>query len=96
MEYLQIAEKLGVTPHTLSRWMGGHRFPSKDSMLTIELELEWPIDDQMAAYNEDCPEGKPGEYGRQLREFLKTRWGVIPYGEEVPGGGPRREYEPKP
>lgn len=76
----QIAEKLGVDPVTLSRWLNGHRFPSKDMMLRIELELGWSITEQMEAFNWDCPEGKPGEFGRQFKVFLEKEWEVIPRG----------------
>lgn len=74
----QIAEKLGVTPVTLSRWLNGHRFPRKDTMLRIELELGWSITKQMKAFNLDCPGGAEGEYGRQFKDFLQKKWNVRP------------------
>lgn len=78
MENREIAEKLGVAPVTLSRWLNGHRFPGKDAMLRIELELKWSIADQMAAFNVDLPDGRPGEYGRQFKQYLEKEWEVTP------------------
>jgi len=77
MEYQQIAEKLGVHPVTLSKWLNGHRSPSKTSMLLIKEKLGWSIEDQMAAYNE-LREDDPTKdmYGPRFKEFLRDKHNV--------------------
>lgn len=83
MEFQQISEKLGVNRATLFHWMSGRRSPSKETMLRIEEELGWPVEQQMNAYNtvikgEVGPTGKPkDDYGAQLRDFLERKFDCI-------------------
>lgn len=76
MEYQQIAEKLGVHPVTLSKWLNGHSSPSKDSMLLIRDKLGWSIDDQMDAYDTAGPGAAKDMYGPRFKEFLRDKHGV--------------------
>lgn len=77
MEYQQIADKLGVHPVTLSKWLNGHRSPSKVSMLVIERELGWPVAEQLAAFNQ-LREDEPDKdmYGPRFKEFLRDKHNV--------------------
>lgn len=76
MEYQQIAAKLGVHQVTLSKWLNGHRSPSKVSMLVIERELGWSIADQMAAFNELQDTSDKDMYGPRFKEFLRDKHNV--------------------
>ena len=77
MEYQQIAEKLGVHPVTLSKWLNGHRSPSKLSMLQIQEELGWPVADQLQAFNELRPDDKTKDmYGPRFKEILRDKYNV--------------------
>ena len=77
MEYQQIAEKLGVHPVTLSKWLNGHSSPSKLSMLQIQAELGWSVADQMEAYNELRPDDSTKDmYGPRFKEFLREKFNV--------------------
>jgi transcriptional regulator with XRE-family HTH domain len=83
MELQEIATKLGVHRGTLFHWLSGNRSPSKESMLKIELELGWSVDDQMVAYNTltggKNPRGGPADaYGTKFREFLELNHDVAP------------------
>lgn len=77
MEYQQIADKLGVHPVTLSKWLNGHRSPSKVSMLVIERELGWPVAEQLDAFNQ-LREDEPDKdmYGPRFKEFLRDKHNV--------------------
>lgn len=76
MEYQQIAEKLGVHPVTLSKWLNGHSSPSKLSMLLIRDELGWSIEDQMEAFNTLQPNSNKDMYGPKFKEFLRDKHNV--------------------
>lgn len=77
MEYQQIADKLGVHPVTLSKWLNGHRSPSKLSMLLIEETLSWPVADQLKAFNELRDDGSGKDmYGPRFKEFLRDKHNV--------------------
>lgn len=84
MEIQEIAAKLGVHRGTLFHWMSGNRSPSKESMLKVEEELGWSVEDQMKAYNtvivgKTNSRGKPiDDYGASLRAFLEKKFGIPP------------------
>jgi len=83
MEIQEIAAKLGVHRGTVFHWLSGNRSPSKESMLKIEEELGWPVEEQMKAYNTLTggltPRGKPADdYGASFRAFLEKEFDIPP------------------
>lgn len=77
MQYQQIAEKLGVHPITLSKWLNGHGSPGKLSMLKIKEELGWSVEEQMEAFN-TLQDGSTTKdmYGPRFKEYLRDHHGV--------------------
>ncbi|HJQ66686.1 MAG TPA: helix-turn-helix transcriptional regulator [Gemmatimonadales bacterium] len=77
MEYQQIADKIGVHPVTLSKWLNGHSSPGKLSMLRIQDELGWPVAEQMEAFNTIVEETGKDMYGPRFKEFLRDKHNVV-------------------
>lgn len=70
-----LAEQLGVSPISLSRYRMGERVPNRNMMLKIKDELGWNLNEQHASVAD-------GTYAADFRTYLFNKFG-IPTGEDV-------------
>jgi len=66
----EVADKIGVHPVTLSRWLAGDRYPERDKMLIIHELFGWSVTQQMLAYEKSTSED-PRAYGEALAKHIE-------------------------
>lgn len=64
----EVAEKIGVHPVTLSRWLAGDRYPERSKMLIIQELFGWSVTQQMLAYEKSA--AAPEAYGEALAKHI--------------------------
>ena len=70
------AVKLGVSPASIHRWLAGDRYPEPYRIKLIAMNLQWPIEDQLACIPEDG--SKNTMYGLAFHQVLSRWWATQP------------------
>jgi transcriptional regulator with XRE-family HTH domain len=68
----EVAEDLGASPSSVSRWLLGVRFPEVRTMIRIQEHLGWPVTEQVVLIP---AEGRSTAYGDAFREVLERVYG---------------------